>query len=98
MSVLSLAPAPVVEETHGMVQGLLGFVGREAERAHLGDALATARIGRGATWLLAGEAGIGKSRLLSDFAVGEATAATMVKARPGDAGVPYALVDRKSVV
>jgi len=44
-------------------------------------------------FLLLGEAGIGKSRLLSDFAA-SADGAVAIQARPGDAGVTYAVLAR----
>ena len=44
------------------------FVGRAGELARLEDALAAAAAGRGSTILIAGEAGIGKTRLVSEFA------------------------------
>jgi len=43
------------------------FVGRTAELAALDDALARAQGGTATTILIAGEAGIGKSRLLAEF-------------------------------
>jgi class 3 adenylate cyclase/tetratricopeptide (TPR) repeat protein len=45
----------------------LPFVGREEERARLRDALDDVREGRGGLIDIAGEAGIGKSRLLREF-------------------------------
>ena len=44
-------------------------------------------------FLLHGEAGIGKSRLLQEFAAGQAGLVT-VQARPGDAGIAYAVLAR----
>jgi DNA-binding winged helix-turn-helix (wHTH) protein/tetratricopeptide (TPR) repeat protein len=52
------------------------FVGRERERAELRGALADARGGRGRLVLVAGEPGIGKSRLCSELAA-EASQAGM---------------------
>ncbi len=43
------------------------FVGREAEFTQLSDALKTAVDGRGSVWLLGGESGVGKSRLLDEM-------------------------------
>lgn len=42
------------------------FVGREAERAQLAEALDKAAKGQGSSWLIGGESGVGKSRLLED--------------------------------
>ncbi|HEX5295031.1 MAG TPA: AAA family ATPase [Streptosporangiaceae bacterium] len=44
------------------------LVGRDEQLALLDDALATARRGEPATVLIGGEAGVGKSRLVSEFA------------------------------
>ena len=57
---------------HGRV-----FVGRSRERAALASALDAARGGRGTLCLVSGEPGIGKSRLLAEFAT-----------LPSQAGVP----------
>ncbi|MDX2137555.1 MAG: protein kinase, partial [Chloroflexota bacterium] len=43
------------------------FVGREAELALLKDALNAAIGGRGSVWLVGGESGVGKSRLLNEI-------------------------------
>lgn len=69
------------------------FVGREAELAQLKSALATSKTGSGSVWLLGGESGVGKSRILNEFRAmalvdgwqvlrGQATA---------DGGAPYQL-------
>ncbi|MEL6269561.1 MAG: tetratricopeptide repeat protein, partial [Chloroflexota bacterium] len=42
------------------------FVGREAELAHLTVAMETAIGGKGSVWLVGGESGVGKSRLLNE--------------------------------
>lgn len=68
------------------------LVGRARERA----SLRAAWFGQRAFWLL-GEAGLGKSRLIGEFAAeaGHASAQVLiVAARPGDAGVPYASLGR----
>jgi DNA-binding SARP family transcriptional activator/tetratricopeptide (TPR) repeat protein len=65
------------------------------------------RIGHGPAWqalcrardeqhtvLLAGEAGMGKSRLLADLLQTAPGAALLVSARPGDAAAPYAVLAR----
>lgn len=45
------------------------FVGREAELAQLKTALKNARAGNGSLWLVSGESGIGKSRLLDELKI-----------------------------
>ncbi|MBE2243098.1 MAG: AAA family ATPase [Burkholderiaceae bacterium] len=64
------------------------LIGREGELRRLAGAWSARRV-----FLLVGEAGIGKSRLLHDFAAGRA-GAVVVQARPGDAGIAYALLAR----
>lgn len=43
------------------------FVGREVEMAQLQAALTEAKEGQGAVWLIGGESGVGKSRLIEEF-------------------------------
>ena len=43
------------------------FVGRDAELGQLADALEQATRGRGSAWLVGGESGVGKSRLLYEL-------------------------------
>src|SRR6185295_18563520 len=59
------------------------FVGRRAERERLGRALARARRGQGSLILLAGEAGIGKTRLAIELAEGPGTRVLWGAAGPG---------------
>src|SRR5437660_7416997 len=51
----------------GVERGLTPLVGRQKELALLRDRLTEARTGRGQIVLLAGEPGVGKSRLLVEF-------------------------------
>jgi len=64
------------------------LIGRDSELQALQRTWTGAR-----EFLLLGEAGIGKSRLLSDFAAGDA-GITAIKSRPGDGGVAYAVLAR----
>jgi DNA-binding SARP family transcriptional activator len=72
-------PAPMAVRTAGEV-----FVGRPEELAALDAAAAAARAGRPAVVLVEGEAGIGKSTLLSRFASG-LTDATVLRASGDEA-------------
>ena len=65
------APAPMAAATEpavGATGGAASFVGREAELAELLAGLDDALLGRGGLVLMAGEPGIGKSRLATEFA------------------------------
>jgi DNA-binding SARP family transcriptional activator len=70
------------------------LVGRERAFASLLTAWQTVAGGRGATVLVRGAAGLGKTRLLRDFharltTLGPST--VLVRARPGERDLPYAL-------
>jgi DNA-binding SARP family transcriptional activator/tetratricopeptide (TPR) repeat protein len=97
METIRIARAPQAIARRDIPTSLLRpprLVGRDRERAGLRDAWAGQRV----FWLL-GEAGLGKTRLIGEFA-GEAAAepaaaqVLVVSARPGDAGVPYASLGR----
>ncbi len=64
------------------------LVGREGELAAMAQAWEA-----GLVFLLQGEAGMGKSRALAEFAH-EHARVILVQARPGDSGVPYATLAR----
>jgi class 3 adenylate cyclase/tetratricopeptide (TPR) repeat protein len=58
------------------------FVGREAEMGRLGEALADAQAKRGARLItLVGDAGVGKSRLIREFATQAAEGARVLRGR-----------------
>ncbi|MFG3554976.1 ATP-binding protein [Micromonospora sp. NPDC047557] len=70
------------------------LVGRQREIATLRDALGRAGKGEPATVLVGGEAGVGKTRLLEEFAAGATAAGTRVLVGQclelGEAGLPFA--------
>jgi predicted ATPase len=97
MATIRAAPAPQAVVRRDIPTSLLRpsrLVGRDRERTDLRTAWAEQRV----FWLL-GEAGLGKTRLIGEFA-DEATAGResahvlVASARPGDAGVPYASLGR----
>ena len=66
------------------------LVGRDSERALLREGLATAQQGRGGTLVISGEAGIGKSALLADFAeYARSTGATVLTGHAVAGGGAY---------
>jgi tetratricopeptide (TPR) repeat protein len=69
------------------------FVGREAELALLKDALAQASAGRGSAWLVGGESGVGKSRLLDELRIRASVRGALVLRGQGvaEGGLPYQL-------
>ena len=69
------------------------LVGRADYLTQLDDGLAAARLGESTTVLIGGEAGVGKSRLVSEFAfriAGEARALTGGCLELGASGLPFA--------
>ena len=64
------------------------LIGREVEYARLGEAWA-----QGRAVIVTGDAGLGKTRLISDFARARG-GVLLVAARPGDARLPYAVLTR----
>ena len=62
------------------------FVGRELELERLESALASALDGKGSAWLIGGESGVGKSRLLGELQVRAMVAGAMVTHGTGGNG------------
>ncbi len=61
---------PIPEETAAIRESFLQsarFVGRDSELNQLNDVLQQAADGQGSTWLVAGESGVGKSRLFEEL-------------------------------
>jgi len=61
---------PIPEESAALRDSFLQaakFIGREVELAQLSGALSSAIAGRGGAWMIGGESGVGKSRLLNEL-------------------------------
>ncbi len=69
------------------------FVGREAELQTLTEALESAISGKGSAWLIAGESGIGKSRLIEEIRIRALVQGVIVLRGQAvaDGGLPYQL-------
>lgn len=70
------------------------FVGREAEITQLMGALALAEQGKGSAWLIGGESGVGKSRLLNELRIRALVQGVLVfsgNVAPDGVGVAYQL-------
>src|SRR5215210_768329 len=70
------------------MSGRSGLVGRETERRHLIEAVERARLGRGSLMLVAGEAGVGKTRL-ADTVAATSKALVLRSASLQGATAPY---------
>ncbi|MCE9658549.1 MAG: AAA family ATPase [Burkholderiales bacterium] len=92
----AVAPPPAAAEAPTASTGMrptllpsvLPFVGRAADVARMEAAWATGR-----PIVVEGEAGVGKSRLASDFAAAHGPFA-LARCRAGDAGLPYSSITR----
>ncbi|MEM7032400.1 MAG: protein kinase [Chloroflexota bacterium] len=69
------------------------FVGRDEEMARLKAALTQAKAGQGSVWLIGGESGVGKSRLMDEFRIQALVASWQVLRGQAvaEGGVPYQL-------
>ncbi|HEX2570736.1 MAG TPA: AAA family ATPase [Polyangia bacterium] len=70
VALASAGRVPLPEESATVRESFLqaaDFVGREAEFEALRQALTRASAGRGSAWLVGGESGVGKSRLLDEL-------------------------------
>jgi DNA-binding CsgD family transcriptional regulator len=95
---MNQSPPPPGIAPHAERQTLSGtsapLIGRGGELAKLGAALQSAESGHGATWVITGESGIGKTRLataLIDLATKRNFVVTVGRAYPVETGVPYAI-------
>jgi len=88
---LAAEPAPIVNPAPRRDAAALPFVGRQAESEKLDAAWRAAAAGRGGLAIVGGEAGIGKSRLVLDFAarVSEGGGRVMIGATARPESTPY---------
>jgi predicted ATPase/tRNA A-37 threonylcarbamoyl transferase component Bud32 len=95
IAALALASGrPAVTETAAIRESFLqaaAFVGREQEMSLLRGNLDAAIAGRGSSWLVGGESGVGKSRLLSELrTLALVKGALVLRGQAiGDGGAPY---------
>lgn len=71
-AICDAAEIPVPQETEAIRSSFLqsaDFVGREAELNLLKDSLKNLLGKQGSSWLIGGESGVGKSRLVNEFAI-----------------------------
>ena len=88
------AGLPSVPESAAIRESFLqaaAFVGREAELAQLRAALGQALAGQGSAWLVGGESGVGKSRLLEELRTEALVAGALVVRGQGVEGGGAAL-------
>jgi tetratricopeptide (TPR) repeat protein len=64
---LNQTPPPELTTIRDSYLQAARFIGRQAERQQLSAAMQQARVGQGNAWLIGGESGVGKSRLLAEL-------------------------------
>ncbi len=90
------AGVPLPPETAALRESFLQgspFVGREQEIAALANALESAAFGAGSGWLISGESGVGKSRLINELRIRASSKGfiILVGQMPSAGGTPYIL-------
>ncbi|WP_420641718.1 BREX system ATP-binding domain-containing protein [Candidatus Leptofilum sp.] len=85
---------PPPADTHAIRESYLQaakFVGREAEMAQLTEALEQAAAGNGSAWVIGGESGVGKTRLINELRTQALVAGFQVLRgqTSEDGGLPY---------
>lgn len=85
-----------VTETHAIRESYLQaarFVGRDVELADLVGALDALALGKGSRWLIAGESGVGKSRLLEEVRIRALVQGITVlrSHEPAETSIPFML-------
>lgn len=96
LDALSQATGQKPKETIAIRESFLQaaeFVGREQELSHLTAALTAAREGTGSVWLIGGESGVGKTRLIEELRTQALVQGVLVVRGQGVAsgGLPYQL-------
>jgi len=93
LSALARAANTAVEETPAIQASFLQaarFIGRQSELTMLLGALEEARANRGSLWLLGGESGVGKSRLLEELRIRATVEGFLVlSGQAYENGLPY---------
>lgn len=86
---------PIPGETIAVRESFLRastFVGREHEMKRLRDALSAALVGTGSAWLVGGESGVGKTRLLDELRTRAlVNGALVLRGQAAETGASYSL-------
>ncbi|MYS90501.1 MULTISPECIES: ATP-binding protein [Streptomyces] len=97
-SLVAAVPAGVENDSRpppavgGKASGTSPFVGREAERARLAAVWSAAVSGRAQLVLVSGEAGVGKTRLVSEMHAQAGAVTVAARAYPAEGSVAYGVV------